>query len=109
MDLERVVLDALLLADLVEPVEQRLKVLVRAATVHPAIAAYGRPAQRGVGVPADQDRDGLGRRRCLGDRLDVIELAVELELLARRQAAEDVDAFVEALAPAGPTGRPSRA
>ena len=81
--------------------QQRIELFRAAATaVHPAVIAGG-PAQRDIGVPADQDRDRLGgRRRHLGLG-DVVELAVVFEVLAGGQAADDVDALVHPLTALG--------
>ena len=99
MDLEGLVQRALLLAVAVQLGQQLVEVLV-AAAVHPAVVAR-RPAQRGVRVPADQDRQRLGRgRRHLGLR-DVVELAVVLEVVPGGQPADDVDALVHPLAALG--------
>src|SRR5688500_6922211 len=106
VDLERLVLLALLLAHRVQPVQQLVEVLVGTAAVHPAVTTSHRTTQGRVGVPADQDRDRLGGCGRLGDRLDVVELAVELELTARGQAAQDVDALVEPLAAPLPRDAP---
>ena len=71
-----------------------------AAAVHPPVVA-GRATQRHVGVAADEDRDRLGGRRGHLRLRDVVELAVEFEVLAGCQALDDRDAFVHPLAASG--------
>src|SRR6185312_5064809 len=71
-----------------------------AAAVHPAVAA-DRTAQSGLGVPTDEYRNRLGRRGGHFGLRDVIELAVELEVVTRRQSLDDLDALVHPLAALG--------
>ena len=99
MDLERAA-PALLLAKLLDPPDQPIEFFRVAAAVHPAVRACRAP-QRRVGVAADQDRDRLCRG---GSHLRlgyVVELAVELEVVAGRQSADDLDALVNSLAALG--------
>ena len=99
MDLEVLVGRSLFLAVPVELGQQFVEVFGTAA-VHPAVVAGG-PAQCGIGMPTDQDRDRLGgSRRHLGLG-DVVELAVELEVFAGGQAADDLDALVHPFAALG--------
>ena len=89
-----------LLAKLLDPRDESVEFLRVAAAVHPAVGA-GRAAQRRVGVAADQDRNRLRRS---GSHLrlgNVIELAVEFEVVAGGQPADDLDALVNSLAALG--------
>ncbi|CKP23292.1 Uncharacterised protein [Mycobacterium tuberculosis] len=65
--------------------------------MHPSIGAR-RPSQCCIGVATDQDRDRLGGRRGHLGLGYVVELAVELEVIAGGKATHDLDAFVNPLA-----------
>ena len=73
--------------------------VVVAAAVDPAVAAHRGPAQRRLGVAADEERQRPARDRALLDAGDVVDLAVVLEPVAGEQAADDVHALVGPLAP----------
>ncbi|SKI53463.1 Uncharacterised protein [Mycobacteroides abscessus subsp. massiliense] len=99
MYLERLVDRPLLLAELVQRGQQLIQVL-GAAAVHPTVAP-GRASQRRIGMAADEDRDGCcGRGAHLGLG-NVVELTVELEVVAGGKSLDDLDALVHTLAALG--------
>src|SRR2546423_4329370 len=88
---------ALVRTNLVQPLDESVEFSWLAAAVHPAVAA-GRAFECRFGVAADENRNRpIWRRRHFRFR-DVVELAVEFEILAGRQSTDDLDAFIHSLA-----------
>ncbi|SKV46088.1 Uncharacterised protein [Mycobacteroides abscessus subsp. massiliense] len=99
MDLKGLVGRPLFFTEFVE-LDQQLVQVLGATTMHPAIAPRS-AAQCGVGMSTDEDRDGLRRRGTHLGLGNVVELAVELEVVTGSQPPDDLDAFVHALATLG--------
>src|ERR1700722_3302333 len=102
MDLERLVLRAVFLAQFGQPCQQPGKVGGVAPTVQPAGPIDGGSLQSGLVVASDEDRHGGTGCRAYLDGWHVEDLAVELEETTGHQPAHDGDLLVHPLAPACP-------
>ena len=98
MELERAVVGAGGAAVLGQAGQERGEFGQVSPAVQPAVAQPGGAAQGRVGVAADEDRDRRGRHRGDLDRRQVEDLPVVLEVASGREAAQDGDLLVQALA-----------
>src|ERR1700749_1243957 len=87
-------------AILLELVDEPVEFLGVGAAVHPAVESR-RTLQRRVGVAADQDRNLFGGRRGHLGLGDVVELAMEFEVVPAGESLDDLDAFVHPLTAPG--------